>query len=506
MIGDYFIEQTLIAGCSLDPNKNNEFKEILRNILNILEIYTKINENELKKPEPINSEKLELINLLNFIITYRLEKNKNFNFDSMIEGLKGGVFDHLIPFIESKKVYLEQDEIKKIKELVYEKKKLFDFFKEKENLQQLISKFESGDYVNEDEIISLWETSIKTINNSLVTINSQKSLDEGSELNLFNDDFDSAIESLKKSLNSKRTFKSGFDCIDDKLPSGGFEENRLYLIGGTSGVGKSIFLINLIRNGVNNNIKSNGTISSDYPIIYITAENLIYESLLRLYCCFTGESVYSIMNRITYGDLKSEDIKRYFLGKQIESNTKIIFKYVKPLYTKVSSIEAYLKTEYEKYGGLRCVLIDYLDLIKSDIKDDIRIEQGYVSQEFKNMAVAFRTPIITATQLNRSGYNADSAPSLIQMGESMLKTNNADFILFLQNDTELTKTFGDRVYRKIRSTILKNRNGPINDTIHIYSLQTEGEINKFNYRFDNERTAEEYARIGEMTEEFSNIF
>jgi replicative DNA helicase len=487
MLGDYFIDQTLIAGCSLNPKKVKESKDIFKIILEIIENYISINEKKLKSGNPENSEKLELINLSKLLIEYRLKNINKFNLDNFLEGLNGGKFDHYISFLENKRSYLEKEDINHIKDLIYKKKKLLEFFKEKENLNELLVDFESGNYSDEDEIVDKWEHAIKNINNSFNNINSKKLIEEGSTLNFLEDDFDSTVENLINSLNVKNAFKSGFKSIDSRLPSGGFESRRLYLIGGCSGVGKSIFLLNLIKNGVMGNISSDGTQVTGLPIIYITAENLIYESLLRLYCCFTGESISSIVCKLKSGILTSDMIKTYFLEKQKKSKTPIIFKYVKPLKTKTDNIEVYLKEEYEKYGGIRCVLIDYLDLIKTDYKEEIRIEQGMVAQEFKNFGVMFNTPIITATQLNRSGYNPDLKPSLVQMGESMKKIDNSDFVLFLQNDVDPTEIKGVSTYKKVRMTILKNRNGAVGETINLYSLISENNTNAFNYIF-NEST------------------
>ena len=38
MLGDYFIDQALIAGCSIDCHKNKEFKEIFKNVLDITQL------------------------------------------------------------------------------------------------------------------------------------------------------------------------------------------------------------------------------------------------------------------------------------------------------------------------------------------------------------------------------------------------------------------------------------------------------------------------------------
>ena len=106
------------------------------------------------------------------------------------------------------------------------------------------------------------------------------------------------------------------------------------------------------------------------------------------------------------------------------------------------------------------------------------------------MAVNYNVPVITATQLNREGYRSDSAPSLTQVGESMEKVNKADAILFLQEakikeghkEVKGKKEF----FKRIKMTLLKQRNGPTGDSCHIgMPTRCEDGTNIFNFRMED---------------------
>ncbi len=67
------------------------------------------------------------------------------------------------------------------------------------------------------------------------------------------------------------------------------------MIGGCSGVGKSAFLMNLMCNSAKLNENKD---CKPKTFLYITAENLIDESWARYYCCITGETYTSLLERI----------------------------------------------------------------------------------------------------------------------------------------------------------------------------------------------------------------
>jgi replicative DNA helicase len=107
------------------------------------------------------------------------------------------------------------------------------------------------------------------------------------------------------------------------------------------------------------------------------------------------------------------------------------------------------------YGknSVRVLYLDYLDLLKSDIKTDIyRLELGYISSALKDIGVEFNIPVITPSQLNKSIFeNQASSFNLGMISESMKKVDVSDFIAMMLKD---------RTEDIIHMRIGKNRSGP----------------------------------------------
>ena len=106
--------------------------------------------------------------------------------------------------------------------------------------------------------------------------------------------------------------------------------------------------------------------------------------------------------------------------------------YFKPRVTTLTDLRNIIDTAAQS-KNLKVVYIDYLDLINSEFRDlEIRLDQAEVSLGLKDFAVEYNIPVLTATQLNRMGYNRELGTTLSSMGESMKKVDYADSVLFMQ--------------------------------------------------------------------------
>jgi replicative DNA helicase len=183
--------------------------------------------------------------------------------------------------------------------------------------------------------------------------------------------------------------------------NGGFEPSRLYIFGGASGDGKSVLLMNLARNAVEREKDLSG---KREIFIYITLENLIDESLMRVFCAH---------NKITIGDVvKDYDNQRTIIEDDLKlwqnnNNAALIMAYFPPTITSVNDIRAFIEDVEAKYADdnveVKAIYIDYLDLLMAGQKFDLhRLEMGQITIDLKVLSVQISKPIITLTQLNRS--------------------------------------------------------------------------------------------------------
>jgi replicative DNA helicase len=503
MIGEHFINVCLKSCCSIDNRKYNKSKELFNNINIIFKIYQEENEEDV-----IPTEFKDKLKLAEYLSEYRL-KAKFMDFNKFAQRIEKGKYKDFLPLLNELREELDEEEMDEMFSYVLDKRKIIELTKGANELERFMEDLDSGNYTDDKELIYKWENNIEKLHQNLIDVKKIEMLNEVSTLNMINDDFLPVLEKFKSNIDEKETIKTGYKKLDEVLSSKGFEKRRLVLIGGTSGVGKSAFLINLLCNAINyNNPEFYDDDETDRTYLYITAENLIDESWARYYCCLTGTPYSQLLEKINIVFKEADEylennptkyneiIQEY--KSELESEIKdimkkrksnVIFKYVQPRTTTVKDIEAIIDM-VKSENNLQAVYVDYLDLLSSGMNVELRLEQGYISQELKNIAVSNNIAMFTVTQLNREGYNTKGSSSMIQMGESMKKIDNSDFVLFLQKPEQeedmISSNDGSTQTRikRINMSVLKNRNGKIGlqNALMIRSKSNGEDI--FNFRIE----------------------
>jgi replicative DNA helicase len=98
------------------------------------------------------------------------------------------------------------------------------------------------------------------------------------------------------------------------------------------------------------------------------------------------------------------------------------------------------------------IVIDYLNLLSSPSGTNLYERVKHVTEQLRAMSYIYNCPIITATQLNRGGFDEDN-PGLDSLSESVGVAATADFIMGLWQDEE------DVEFQTIHAGIMKNRFG-----------------------------------------------
>lgn len=478
MLGEYFIDLCVSACCSLDQKEEN--LQIFESIQFIMDWYKK----ETPKDD-IPIEFMDKFELLRFLSNYRII-NKKFNFDTMISKISTGKFKDLVPTLESMKTELDDSEIFEMRSNILSKRMACDMLTGKKRIQVLLTDVEAGNYVDDGEICERWEHEITRSWSKINDVRRIELVNDVASLDLLRDDYSSVERAIRETYNPANIIKTGYKDVDKLFPCGGFEKRRLYVIGGTSGVGKSAFLLNILRNALISDLNIKEQNTEDDLYLYISGENLISESLERGYCIFTGDPhvkmVDNILNNMTFS-LKTE-----LKNTLTKFKSNILMEYVKPGVTTSGDILRLVSHARQK-GNLKAIYMDYIDLVHSGRNiEDLRLDIGQVCVDFKGCAVENNVPFITVTQLNRSGYDKEKEPSLTSMGESMKKVDNADFILYLQNADDPRFSYQyqglTKECRKIKMTGLKNRNGDIEGSTFLMNARKLDGVKIFNYRFE----------------------
>ena len=225
--------------------------------------------------------------------------------------------------------------------------------------------------------------------------------------------------------------------LDEKL-DGGFKSNgrAFYVFAGQTNVGKSIFLGNIAAN-----MSRQG---KNVVIISLEMSDIMY-----------GCRVASDITKIPIASLADEAVTlKHTITEMNKSpnNGKILIKEFPPNTISSQQIASYIKTLQLKGIKIDAIVLDYINLIKGSMNTNMYERIKSAAEEIRALTYKFNCPIISATQLNRTGYDVDT-PKLDSIGESIGLAATADVIVGITQSDE------DKELNIINIHMMKNRFG-----------------------------------------------
>jgi len=438
------------------------------------------------------------INCLKKLCKMLIEEDKTI--DSIVDSVMYGTkFDQFRDFLDMKlneelKDAVSIDILKQIRL----RGKVNNLFQNYDDLNKVLTSIKDGTFDSIDDLVEDYESTIKKLYSNVTESNRAMTIEATASLDLAKDNFEKVIEMIQKKYDRSNKTPSGFNVLDSKILHGGFDPSRLYIFGGGSGSGKSTMLNNLIIKSATTplNVFNTEKNQKKKVFIYITLENTIEEALLRTYQPMFNKTLNEVLQEISSG----VDIKKRILEELNQCNTTIIMKYFPAMSISVVDVMGVVDDVIEEYGidSIMGLYIDYLDLLRTDIKYDIyRMELGHITLSLKTLAVQYNIPVITATQLGRSAYEIKESSSLRldQMSESIKKVEHADFVCLLGKDPQENSI--------IHGKIGKNRAGVAN-----ISISFKVDFSKFKFlsgsMISNKDKQDEGSRLAVMS--FANSF
>ena len=218
---------------------------------------------------------------------------------------------------------------------------------------------------------------------------------------------------------------------------GGLESGRVYILLGTTGIGKSMLLLNLAYQIKKYNTKYQRKDPTKIPtVVYLTMENSVVESVTRLYDMTTdsqfGMSSYSLDEVLR----KMQEEGQLVLTENNPINLYIKFKPNRSVDT------SYLYTLYDDlqdkgYEPI-CFIQDHLLRIKSiNGSNEPRFELGDIVNEFKSFATEKDIPFITNFHLNREAMKVMESytpgRNQVDVTQKMGKSTVAESVMILNN-------------------------------------------------------------------------
>lgn len=238
---------------------------------------------------------------------------------------------------------------------------------------------------------------------------------------------------------------TGIAGLDRKI--GGISGPKFIVIGGRPSDGKTEFILNIL---------THMAFKHDAEVAFFSLEMGIVEEInIRI-----ASSVTEIpMWKLKTGNITAQDEKKLDWLHEKAQNTKIHI--CADAGITPSAIHAKVKRLKIERPNLAIVAVDYLQLLKSDSREENRnLELGSITRGMKLLAMDLGIPVIAASQMaRRVEQRKGNRPKLSDLRDSGAIEADADIVIFCQRPS--SKSIKGKDEYTMRLVLEKQRNGPI---------------------------------------------
>lgn len=248
--------------------------------------------------------------------------------------------------------------------------------------------------------------------------------------------------------------KTGFENLDDLL-GGGLVNSGLYIIAARPGVGKTTLALNIA-----DNMAERGN-----PVLFISLEMSVKQITAKRIASRCGVPYKTLlmrsMNQGEYDKMALATRKMAYLPLKVNRRPGATVRQIESMARSVK--------------GLRCIVVDYLGLIRADRRAKSRYEEiTDISGNLKQMAIRLGVPVLCLAQLNReTEREKDSMPKMYQLRDSGAIEQDSDGIMLLhraQSDENAQEWEGT----ECECILAKNRHGDTGTTkFSFYGAQSK---------------------------------
>ncbi len=248
------------------------------------------------------------------------------------------------------------------------------------------------------------------------------------------------LTKLSQDPDALRGTPTGYTALDNVIV--GMHEADLVLIGARPGMGKTSFAMNIATEAAIKTKKTVCVFSLEMSAEQLANRMLSSEAQIDSY-------------KMRSGNLSSEDWNAIAYASSRLSETDILIDD-----TPGVTVTA-IKSKLRRVKNLGLVIIDYLQLMQGDRRNDNRVQEiGEISRGLKLLAKELAIPVICCAQLSRGPENRpDKRPMLSDLRDSGAIEQDADVVMFLYRDEYYKEETVDQSVAEV--IIAKNRHGSL---------------------------------------------
>ena len=220
--------------------------------------------------------------------------------------------------------------------------------------------------------------------------------------------------SLDDIFTQQNFINTGIKSLDDKMF--GLRNSNMIIIAGRPGHGKTTLALQMSKN-----IKSG--------VLFFSLEMTKDE----LYLKFLSNAAQVENNRIEHKKMTEDEFHRVLKAHDMYSKYDI--KIIDNCFNIIDMKNKIKKMN--KRGGLKCVFIDYLQLIKGGQGENQNLRIGHISRTIKLLAMELNIPIVLLSQLSRDNEKQGRDPLLSDLRDSGSLEQDANVVIFThENDSQ----------------------------------------------------------------------
>ncbi len=243
------------------------------------------------------------------------------------------------------------------------------------------------------------------------------------------------LDELQKRGSGLRGLPTGFRQLDSMLA--GMQGSNLLILAARPGLGKTAFCLNIARH-----VAVEEKLPTCIFSLEMSKEELVDRLLVR-------QGLIDAW-KLKTGQLSDDDFTSLSEAMGVLAEA--------PLYIDdtpgLSVTELRTKARrLQSDKGIKFIIVDYLQLMRGQSRDNRVQEVSEISQGLKNLARELKIPILAAAQLNRQMETRGGKPRLSDLRESGSIEQDSDVVMFLSRED-------DEIKEVVTCSIEKHRNGP----------------------------------------------
>ena len=315
-----------------------------------------------------------------------------------------------------------------------------EIVKEKSVLRQLIKASNDiinlgyGSGENAEDVLDFAEKKI-------FDISQERTSDDFKPINQVLMDMYDMIESTYSNKSDVTGVTTGFKDLNKKI--NGLQRTDLILVAARPAMGKTAFALNLVQNAA---IKGNASVA-------VFSLEMSKEQLAQRMIAAQSNVE---LKKMKTGTLNDADWPRIISAMAVMSDAKIFIDDTPGI--KINELRSKCR-KLKMEQGLDLVMIDYIQLMESDSKNESRQQEiSKISRSLKILAKELDCPVVALSQLSRAPeQRADHRPVLSDLRESGAIEQDADIVMFLYRDEYYHSDSEKKDLAEI--IIAKNRHG-----------------------------------------------